>query len=42
MPPGTASANQRAAENAETNLLKMQQQQGVVPQLPRASFNMPY
>jgi len=41
MPPGTASANQRAAENAETNLLKMQQQQSVVPQLPRASFNMP-
>jgi len=41
MLPGTASANQRAAENAETNLLKMQQQQGVVPQLPRASFNMP-
>ena len=41
MPPGTASANQRATENAETNLLKMQQQQGIVPQLPRASFNMP-
>ena len=41
MPPGTTSANQRAAENAETNLLKMQQQQSVVPQLPRASFNMP-
>jgi len=41
MPPGTASANQRATENAETNLLKIQQQQSIVPQLPRASFNMP-
>jgi len=41
MPPGTTSANQRAAENAETNLLNLQNQQATVQQLPRASFNMP-
>jgi hypothetical protein len=34
MPPGTTSANQRAASNAQTNLLNLQNQQGIVQQLP--------